>query len=55
MSMFILQLGAIKWPINQNAFVMVRKAFNDGFLTVGFQSRVCKQCHCHTVMTYRDT
>lgn len=34
MSMFILQLGSIKWPINQNAFVMVRKAFNDGFLTV---------------------
>lgn len=32
--MFILQLGAIKWPINQNAFVMARKAVNDGFLTV---------------------
>lgn len=29
MSMFVLQLGAIKWPINQKAFVMVGKAFND--------------------------
>lgn len=30
MSMFVLQLGAIKWLINQKAFVMVGKAFNDG-------------------------
>lgn len=39
--MFILQLGAIKWPIDQNAFVMVRKAFNDGFLTVWVSEPGC--------------
>lgn len=33
LSMLILHPGAIKWPINQKAFFMVWKAFDDGSLT----------------------